>query len=100
MNSKRTSDKEPDANVKVQESVVAIARLSGEFSHYCEMVQGYDNLKRPWSMIYKSPTEARLQNIKHEYQNERGVKNRADYVKRSIETYAFLLETLQQHSDT
>ena len=40
-------DKEPDANAKVQESVVAIARLSGEFSHYCEMVQGYDNLKRP-----------------------------------------------------
>ena len=91
-------DKEPDANAKVQESVVAIARLSGEFSHYCEMVQGYDNLKRPWSMIYKSPTEARLQNIKHEYQNERGVSNRADYVKRSIETYALLLETLQENT--
>ena len=88
----------PDRNARAQECIVAIARLSGEFSHYCEMVQGYDNLKRPWSMIYKSPTEARLQNIKHEYQDGRGVKNRAEYVKATLETYALLLETLQEHT--
>ena len=86
----------PSRQERAQECIMGIARLSGEFSHYCEMIQGYDNMKRPWSMIYKSPTEARLQNIKHEYQTGRGVKNRAESEKASLETYALLLETLQQ----
>ena len=82
-----------------QERIEAIfdgmSRVAGEFGSYCQTVTNYDQLKSPFSLIYKSPMEKNFQRMKHEYQHNRGVRGREDYVRACLTTHAHLLKALK-----
>jgi hypothetical protein len=85
----------PDRQERIEAVLDAMARVAGEFGSYCNTTINYDNLKTPISLVYKSPLEKSLQRMKHEYQHNRGVRNREQYVGACLTTHAHLLKSLK-----
>ncbi|MBT6489594.1 MAG: hypothetical protein HOK97_07525, partial [Deltaproteobacteria bacterium] len=85
----------PSRQERIETILDGMARVAGEFGSYSQSVTSYDNLKTPLSPIYKSALEKNLQKMKHEYQHNRGVRNRQDFVKSCMLTHAHLVKALK-----
>ena len=85
----------PTRQERIETILDGMARVAGEFGSYCQSVTSYDKLKTPLSPIYKSPLEKNLQSMKHEYQHNRGVRNRQDFVMACMLTHAHLVKALK-----
>lgn len=85
----------PTRQERIETIMDGMARVAGELGSYCQSVTSYDNLKTPLSPIYKSPLEKNLQSMKHEYQRNRGVRTRQDFVKACMLTHAHLVKALK-----
>jgi len=85
----------PTRQERIETILDGMARVAGEFGSYSQGVTSYDNLKTPLSLVYKSPLEKNLQRMKHEYQHNRGVRNRGDFVQSCMLTHAHLIKALK-----
>ncbi len=85
----------PTRQERIETILDGMARVAGEFGSYSQSVTSYDDLKTVLSPIYKSPLEKNLQKMKHEYQHNRGVRNREDFVQACMLTHAHLVKALK-----
>jgi hypothetical protein len=79
---------------RVEAIMDAMNGLHAEFTQYCQLTRHRDSLRTKFSRWMGSPMERELQTIKQNFQGERGLLHRGDYIHACILTHANLLALL------
>ncbi|MED5463855.1 MAG: hypothetical protein VX699_04305, partial [Myxococcota bacterium] len=79
---------------RVEAIMDAMNGLHAEFTQYCQLTRHRDSLRTKFSRWMGSPMEKEIQKIKQNFQGERGLLHRGDYIHACILTHANLLAML------